>query len=108
MPMPSNDTALGFPEAARRLGVPLRVLRHAIRTGKIPAPPHGTATATLPAEWLDRVQAAVESSPHALRRPSSQKAAPFARYEGTSAWRKYTNRAREYASFHAKAKNPTR
>jgi hypothetical protein len=35
-----NDTTkLGFPEAARTLGVPLRVLRRAIFTGKIPAPP---------------------------------------------------------------------
>jgi len=100
----SDAATLGFPEAARRLGVPLRVLRHAIRSGKIPAPPHRAATASLPAEWLERVQAAVEASPGALRRKNSRKAAPFARYEGTSAWRKYTNRVRDYARFHAKGK----
>ncbi len=30
-----------------------------------------------------------------------QKVPPFARYKGTSAWRKYRNRAREYARFRA-------
>lgn len=33
-----------------------------------------------------------------------QKVAPFARYEGTSAWRKDRRRAREYARFRAAAK----
>ena len=32
-----------------------------------------------------------------------QKVPPFARYEGTSAWRKYRRRAREYARFRAAA-----
>ena len=32
-----------------------------------------------------------------------QKVAPFARYEGTSAWRKNRRRAREYARFRAAA-----
>jgi hypothetical protein len=105
--MPSNDTALGFPDAARRLGVPLRILRNAIRAGKLPAPPQVGATASLPAEWLDHVHAAIEASPGALRRRPAQKAAPFARYEGTSAWRKYRNRVREYTSFRAKAKHTT-
>jgi hypothetical protein len=103
-----SDTQLGFPDAARRLGVPLRVLRHAIRAGKIPAPPHRSATASLPAEWLDRAQAAAEASPHALSRPPSQKAAPFARYVGTSAWRKYKNRVREYKAFQAAAERTAR
>jgi hypothetical protein len=100
----SETSNVGFPEAARRFGVPIRVLRHAIRAGKIPAPPDGTATASLPAEWLDSAQAAFDAAPNALSRAWPQKVAPFARYEGTSAWRKYTNRVREYNRFRASAK----
>ena len=33
-----------------------------------------------------------------------QKVPPFARYEGTSAWKKNRRRAREYARFRAAAK----
>ena len=33
-----------------------------------------------------------------------QKVPPFARYEGTSAWRKYRRRVREYTRFRAAAK----
>jgi hypothetical protein len=33
-----------------------------------------------------------------------QKVPPFARYKGTSAWRKYRRRAREYARFRAAEK----
>ena len=40
-----------------------------------------------------------------------QKVPPFARFKGTSAWRKYRRRAREYARFRAAAnqtdQNPT-
>lgn len=32
-----------------------------------------------------------------------QKVPPFARYKGTSAWRKYRKRVREYARFRAAA-----
>ena len=96
-----NDKSLGLPEAARRLGVTVRVLRHAIRVGRIPAPPHVTATASLPTAWLESAQAAVEASPKALNRTFRQKVPAFARYEGTSAWRKYANRVREYAHFQA-------
>jgi hypothetical protein len=99
----SDTSTFGFPEAARRLGVPLRVLRKAIRTGRIPAPPDQSATASLPAAWLESAEAAAQASPNALNRSFSQKVPPFARYEGTSAWRKYTNRVREYARFQAKA-----
>jgi hypothetical protein len=98
----TDTTTLGFPEAARRLGVPLRVLRHAIRTGSIPAPPHVNATASLPPEWLDSVHKAVAASPKALSRGSASKVPPFARYVGTSAWRKYSNRVHEYARFRAR------
>ncbi len=100
----SDNAQFGFPAAARHFGVPVRVLRHAIRTGRIPGPPHMTATASLPAEWLNRAQAAVEASPKALSRSSAQKVAAFARYEGTSAWRKYANRVRAYARFRAATK----
>jgi hypothetical protein len=99
----NHSAPLGFPEAARRLGVPLRVLRRAIRDGKIPAPPQLGATAVLSAGWFDSVAAAVEASPRLLNRTPPQKVPPFARYEGTSAWRKYRNRVREHTAFHAKA-----
>ena len=44
--------------------------------------------------------------PQAARRypPPRQKVPAFARFEGTSAWRKYHRRAREYARFQAAAK----
>ena len=99
-----NDTTkFGLPAAARGLGVSLRVLRRAIRAGKIPAPAHLTATAVLSAEWLSSAKAAVEASPDALRSNTPQKVPAFARYEGTSAWHKYRNRVREYARFRAAA-----
>jgi hypothetical protein len=98
----SSPRHLGFPEAAARLGVSVRVLRDAIFAGKIPAPADRTATAALSDEWLASARAAVKKSPTALHRVSAQKVAPFARYEGTSAWRKYANRVREYAHFRAK------
>jgi hypothetical protein len=99
----SDTSKLGFPEAARRFGVSISVLRRAIRTGRLPALPHLTATASLPAEWFASAQAAVAESPKALSRGIKQKTPAFARYEGTSAWRKYSNRVREYAIFRAKA-----
>jgi hypothetical protein len=99
-----TDTAkLGLPAAASCLGVKLRVLRHAIRTGKIPAPANLTATVSLSADWLASAQAAVEASPTALRWKRPQKTPAFARYKGTSAWTKYRNRVREYARFRATA-----
>ena len=103
---PSDAGPLGLPEAARRLGVPVRALRRAIRSGRIAAPPGQaaiTATATLPAEWLASAQAAVEAQPGAFSAASRPKVPAFARYEGTSAWRKYPNRVREYARFRAAA-----
>ncbi len=95
----SDTSPIGLAEAARHLGVSIGVLRRAIRAGTIPAPPHVTATSTLPAEWLSSALAAVETSPHALTRTARQKVPAFARYKGTSAWRKYSNRVREYARF---------
>ncbi len=99
----NNTAPLGFPEAARRLGVPVRVLRRAIRAGRIPAPANGAATAALSAEWLASAQAAAAASPRALSRAAAQTVPAFARYEGTSAWHKYNNRVREYARFRATA-----
>jgi hypothetical protein len=92
---------LGLPEAARHFGVPLRVLRRAIRAGKIPAPAHLTATSALPPEWLASARAAVEASPNALSRQPRQTVPAFARYEGTSAWHKHRVRVRAYARFRA-------
>jgi hypothetical protein len=97
----TDTTTLGFPEAARRLGVPLRVLRAAIRDGRIPAPPHQAATAAIPAEWLDSAQAAAKAAPNALSRHPKQKIPAFARYEGTSAWHQFRVRVRAYARFRA-------
>ncbi len=99
----TSHTTIGFPEAARRLGVSLRVLRHAIRTGKVSAPPQVTATASLPADWLKSVEMAVAENSALLNRSFSQKVPPFARYEGTSAWRKYTIRVHAHARFRAAA-----
>ena len=95
----SDTSTLSFPEAARHLGVSVRSLRGAIRAGKIPAPPGLTATAPLSAEWLGSVKAAVEASPKSLGWTPRQKVPPFARYKGTSAWRKYSSRVREYAHY---------
>jgi len=97
----TDTTTLGLPEAARRLGVPIRVLRRAIRAGKIPAPANLTATVTLSAEWLSSAQAAAAASPNVLSRAPRQKVAAFARYVGTSAWHKYPVRVRQYARFRA-------
>jgi len=99
-----NDTSnFGFPAAARQLGVSLRVLRHAIRTGKIAAPAQNHATASLTGAWLAEASKAVaEKSLSRSLKP--QRAAPFAHYEGTSAWRKYKTRVRDYNNYHAKAK----
>jgi hypothetical protein len=92
-----SDTAgLGLPDAARHLGVSVRILRQAIRIGRIPAPPHLTATSRLPADWLTAAEAAIEAAPKALHRTLPQKVPAFARFEGTSAWRKYRRRVREY------------
>ena len=97
----SDTASLGLPEAARRLGVPIRVLRRAIRAGRIPAPPHLNATVSLSLEWLSSAQAAAAASPNALSRSARQKVPAFARYEGTSAWHKHRIRVRAYARFRA-------
>ena len=94
---------IGLPEAARHLGVPVNVLRSAMRAKRIPAPQHVTATTVLSAEWLAQAEAAVEASPKAFSRASAQKVPPFARYRGTSAWRKYHRRVREYTEFRGSA-----
>jgi hypothetical protein len=98
----SDTVSLGLPEAARRLGVPIRVLRRAIRAGRIPAPPGLSATVSLSPEWLSSAEAA-SASPNALSRSARQKVPAFARYEGTSAWHKSRIRVRAYARFRATA-----
>jgi hypothetical protein len=99
-----NDTNIGFPEAARQLGVPLRVLRHAIRTGKIAAPAQNNATASLSAEWLAEARKAAATPQTLSRALKGPKAPPFAHYEGTSCWRKYKVRVRDYNHYHAAQK----
>ncbi len=99
----SDTTQASLPDAARRLGVPVRVLRRAIRAGALPAPPGLTATSALPAAWLAEAQAAAEASPAVLHGMRNQPVQPFARYRGTSAWRKYRVRVREYQEFRAAA-----
>lgn len=99
----TETTQFGLPDAARSLGVPLRILRRAIRAGKIPAPPHLSATVSLTPEWLSRAHAAVKASPNALNRSAHQKVPAYARYEGTSAWHKHRVRVRAYARFRAAA-----
>lgn len=99
---------LSLPQAARQFGVSVRTLRHAIRTGKLQAVPSLGAGTHLTHEWLATAQLAVVAAPRlfALARP--QRVPPFARYEGTSAWRKYPNRVRAHARFQAaKHPNPT-
>ncbi|MDT7952695.1 MAG: hypothetical protein RQ966_14425 [Acetobacteraceae bacterium] len=94
-------TTLSFPVAARRLGVPVRVLRRAIRMGRIPVPAHVNALSQLSQEWLASAETAVAASPKALN-VAEQKVPAFARYEGTSAFRKYPNRVREFNAHKAK------
>jgi hypothetical protein len=77
-----------------------------MRLGTIPAPPGLTATTRLSPAWLESAEAAVAASPKILNRTFAQKVAPFARYEGTSAWRKYPNRVRAYARFRATSATP--
>ncbi len=97
----SDTTQLGLPEAARHLGVTVRVLRRAIRAGAIASPGPMTATAVLSPEWLESAKAAAKANPKSLSRGGKQKVPAFARYEGTSAWRKYTNRVRAFNAFRA-------
>ena len=97
----SETATISLHEAARSLGASIRVVRRAIRAGKLPAPPQVGATALVPREWLARAKAAAEATPGILGNAAPQKAPPFARYEGTSAWRKYRNRVREYESYKA-------
>ncbi len=95
----TETATFGFPEAAARLGVSLRVLRRAIRAGKVPAPATATATAHLSQDWLDSVEAKLSQDPQALKNVIAQKTPAFAHYPGTSAWRKYKVRVRDYARY---------
>ena len=96
---------MGLPEAARRLGVSVRTLRHAMRAGTIQTPANMTATTALSSEWLAGAQSAAEASPGILSSGRRQKVPAFARYQGTSAWRKYSHRVRQYARFRAAEEN---
>jgi len=97
----TDSSHLSLHAAAHRLHVPVRILRNAIRAGKLPAPGSMGATAPVSDEWFASVETAVAATPAALRRGPSEAVPAFARYEGTSAWRKYSNRVREYNNFRA-------
>ena len=88
-------STLSLPAAAARLGVPVRTLRRAMRMGKIAAPANLNALSLLSQEWLATAQLAVAANPKALN-VFPQKVPAFARYEGTSCFRKYPNRVREF------------
>ncbi len=98
----TDTTILGLPEAAGYFGVSISVLRRAIRAGHIPGPSPLTATSVFPADWFETAKAALAEHPKALNRNLKQKAPAFAHYQGTSAWRKYATRVRDYAAFKAK------
>ena len=100
----SDDVPIGLPAAARALGMSLRNLRQAIWSGHVEAPANLSATATLPPGWVTSAAAALAATPRPVGR-RRQKVPPFARYEGTSAWRKYPTRVREYAQFLASARD---
>ena len=102
----SDSKTLNLPAAARRFGVSVRTLRQAIRLGNIPAPANLNATTSLSSEWLASAKSAVGASPKALN-VTPQKVPAFARYEGTSAFRKYPNRVREYNDHKNKTRPPT-
>jgi len=95
----SETSKLGFSEAAAHFGVSIRVLRRAIRAGSIPAPAELNAVASLSPAWIESVEESVKQSPGALSRRLRQRVPAFARYEGTSAWRKYASRVRDFAHF---------
>ena len=97
-------TALSLPDAARHLGVPVRVLRRAIRMGNIPAPAHLNALSLLSQEWLASAQLAAVANPKAFQ-VSPQKVPAFARYEGTSFFRGEPIRVRAYNRHKAKLAN---
>ena len=75
-------------EAAARLSVPLWVLRRSIFEGRVPAPPQNGALARLTAEWVQSVAAAAADPAKVLSRTRLQSVKPFARYEGTSVWKR--------------------
>ena len=88
-------TALSLIDAATHLGVPVRVLRRAIRMGHLPAPAGLNALTLLSQEWLASAQMAAVANPKAFK-VFPQKVPAYARYEGTSCFRKYRNRVREF------------
>ncbi len=96
-----SDLPLSFPAAAARLGVKPRILRSAIRAGKIPAPAALGALASISPEWIASVQEAATANTKLFSGIKKPKVPAFARYEGTSAWRKYTSRVRAFTAFRA-------
>jgi hypothetical protein len=100
-----SETPLNLHDAALRLGVPVRTLRHAIRAGKLPAPPSLSASAAVPADWLANIRSTLEASHDPVRNLRRPKVPAFARFEGTSFFTKFRVRARAYRRFRAGAQN---
>ena len=94
-------TTLSLIDAAHHLGVPVRVLRRAMRLGTIPAPANLNALSQLSQEWLASAQLAAVANPKAFK-VFPQKVPAFARYVGTSAFRDKPNRVREFNAHKAK------
>jgi hypothetical protein len=95
---------IGLPEAARHFDVSIRLLRDAIRAGRLPALPQLNATVSIQASWLAEADAAVAASPKIFSRAAAQKVPAFARFEGTSFFHKFRRRARAYAAHRAAAR----
>jgi hypothetical protein len=97
----TENSTLGLPEAAQKLGVSLRVLRRAMRAGTIAAPANLTATSTLSAEWLASARDAAARDPSVLSRSFLQRVPPYARYKGTSVWHQYHAKVRAHRWYRA-------
>ena len=98
----TSTSTIGFAQAAQQLGVSIRTLRQAIHNGNVPAP-EGAVTAVSPVstDWIAAVQEKAKNVPGVFKDSHRQKVPAFARYEGTSAWRKYARRVRDFN--HARA-----
>lgn len=85
-----DGTAITLQQAAQQLGVSLRTLQRAVFEGRVPAPPQQGALTWVSPAWVGEVGQHVEKADENIfGRVHRQKVKPFARYEGTSAWKKH-------------------
>lgn len=100
----TSESTIGFAQAAKALGVSISTLRQAIRSGKLPAPGSSvTAVSALTPEWLASAKQAATASPKMFKDRKPQKVPAFARYKGTSAWRKFHRRVHAFNLARAEA-----